>query len=153
MWSHCSPVVGSMLDNVGCTRHRFEQAEIDWQYSNAAHSTTDTESRTHLSMLSLSMCFGLQTFFLALKSHWTTVVCARQSLLIAKHCIYCLQVVQEFVGFSTRPWARCVYLVACVFSCGLLWLLPHYIPQTRLWMMYQCPLSKAQYIQAKVFVC
>ena len=59
---HRSPLVGSyysMLDNVGCTGHRSEQAEIDLQYSNAAHPKTNTESRTHLSMFSLFLCVSV----------------------------------------------------------------------------------------------
>lgn len=58
-----------MLDNVGCTGHRSEQAEIDLQYSNAA-------SRMHLSMF--PPCFCL--FYSALKSQLKTMVCAQPAL-------------------------------------------------------------------------
>ena len=114
---------------------------------------TQRPGRTSVCSLCFCLTSGLQTDCSALESQLTTVACARPQQLNCQQCIYCLQVVQEFVGFSIRPWAWCVYLVACVVSCGLLWLLPHYIPQTRLWMMYRCPLSKAQYFQAKVIIC
>ena len=49
-----------MLDKVGCTGQRSQQAEIGFLYSNAGHYKFDTESRTHLSMFSLLLfdfCF------------------------------------------------------------------------------------------------
>ena len=61
-----------------------------------------------------------------------------------------VQVVHEFVGYTTSAWAMAAYRILVVLTGGFIWMLGQYIPQTTLWTMQQCPLSKAEYVHAKV---
>ncbi|KAL0045435.1 hypothetical protein WJX82_006584 [Trebouxia sp. C0006] len=60
------------------------------------------------------------------------------------------QVVQEFVGYSSSTLARSVYIVVCVLTGGLGWLICQYIPHSSLWTMHPCSMSKAQSVLAKL---
>ena len=75
-------------------------------------------------------------------------------LLCTRNCsiqkdVFCpYQVVQEFLGFKFSAWAKLLYTLSCVCTGGVAWLLFKYIPKSLI--MSRCPLSQAQYVQAKV---
>lgn len=58
------------------------------------------------------------------------------------------QVEQEFLGYTISPWAKLLYALSCICTGGMVWLLFKYIPKSMI--MSRCPLSQAQYVQAKV---
>ena len=61
-----------------------------------------------------------------------------------------VQTVQDFLGYNPQPLLFAVYVLLAILTGGLLWVLGQLFPRTMLWTMAQCPLSNAQYVQAKV---
>ena len=56
---------------------------------------------------------------------------------------------QEFTGYTAKPWAIPVFFVLVVLTGGLLWVLALYNPRTFLWAMHRCSLSKADWVHVK----
>jgi len=61
-----------------------------------------------------------------------------------------LQVVHEWFGYTTKGWALAIYRLLVVLTGGLVWVITQYRPQTCLWTMQKCSLSKATYVFVKV---
>lgn len=61
-----------------------------------------------------------------------------------------VQAVQGFVGYNPRPLLFAVYVLLAILTGGLLWVIGQLFPRSMLWTMAKCPLSHAQYVQAKV---
>lgn len=61
-----------------------------------------------------------------------------------------LQVVQNWYGYTTKGWALAIYRLLVVLTGGLVWVITQYRPQTCLWTMQKCCLSKATYVYVKV---
>ncbi len=63
-----------------------------------------------------------------------------------------MQVVQEFVAYTTSTWSFTAYILLTAFSGGLIWIFGYFYPQVLTWPMHKCPLGQAQYVQAKVTI-
>lgn len=61
-----------------------------------------------------------------------------------------MQAVQDFTGYNPRALPFAVYVLLALLTGGLLWILGQLFPRSILWTMAKCPLSHAQYVQAKV---
>ncbi len=61
-----------------------------------------------------------------------------------------LQVVHESLGYTTKGWAIAIYRLLVVLTGGLAWVITQYRPQTCLWTLQKCSLSKATYVYVKV---
>ncbi len=61
-----------------------------------------------------------------------------------------LQVVHEWCGYTTKGWAIASYRLLVVLTGGLAWVITQYRPQTCLWTMHKCSLSKATHVYVKV---
>ncbi len=61
-----------------------------------------------------------------------------------------LQMVHEFVGYTSKGWATALYRVLIALTGGTLLLFSHYSPTYSLWTMRRCTLSKAEYVHVKV---
>ena len=68
-------------------------------------------------------------------------------------CACVVQVVQQFVGYSTTWWAELLYRLLILLTAGLVWVLCQYHIKMRLWTKRQCPLSTADCIYVQVGVC
>ncbi len=74
------------------------------------------------------------------------------SVLLSINAGCAVQVVQEFVGYTTSTWSVTAYILLTAFSGGLIWVLSYFFPQVLTWTMHKSPLRHAQYVQAQVTI-
>ena len=61
-----------------------------------------------------------------------------------------MQVVHEYVGYTTKGWAVAIWKLLAILTGGLTWVIARYSPRSYLWTLRRCPLSKATHVHVKV---
>ena len=66
-----------------------------------------------------------------------------------------MQVVRDFVGYTSVWWAQALYRVLTLLSLGLVWVLGQQYVNARLWTLRKCPLGTAEfvYVQVQTLAC
>ena len=82
--------------------------------------------------------------------HMHPIFVANLSDFLSINVEYAMQIVQEFVGYTTNTWSFTAYILLTAFSGGLVWIFGYFFPQVLTWTMHKSPLGQAQYVQAKV---
>jgi hypothetical protein len=86
------------------------------------------------------------------RDHKHPILAANLSGFLPINVVYAMQVVQEFVGYTTSTWSFTAYILLTAFSGGLIWIFGYFFPQVLTWTMHKSPLGQAQYVQAKVTI-
>ena len=63
-----------------------------------------------------------------------------------------VQVVQQFIGYRTRLWARAAYVLLVCVTGGAAWFVGHAFPRAVLWTLEECRLADADLVLAKVLL-
>ncbi len=61
-----------------------------------------------------------------------------------------VQVVREFVGYTSVWWAQVLYITLVLLSLGLIWVLGLYNISAKLWRFRKCTLRKANFVSVQV---